>query len=772
MCPRKQRNPKPIFILHLVNEHKEVTVKYIVQPVFAGHAHMPGITGKKRYTIASAKSGKVASVRRGAVQLEQESWKERRRQQWKIEALSPGNTGQGEFYATDGQGNITPLEIHRCWRKTWDLIIPGRFGGSRFTDLLFYDRRAGVAEFHTTHRQGKVKRLKKHKGWRKTWDLIIPGRFGGSRFTDLLCYDREAGEVAFYTTDGQGNIAPLKKHKGWRKTWDLIIPGHFGGSKFTDLLFYDRGASEGAFYTTDGRGNIAPLKTHQGWRKTWDLIIPGHFSDGEFTDLLFYDRGAGEGEFYTTDGQGNITPLKTHRGWRKTWDLIVPGQFGGNEFTDLLFYDRGAGEGELCTTDGQGNITPLKTHQDWRNTWNMIVPGQFGGDGFTGLLFYTTAGSSGVFRIVSAKTGKVLLVSKGSMEDGAEIIERDWRGGRRQQWILEHLGRGRFKIISRKSGKVLDVLGGSIEQGAPIVQWSWHGGLSQQWQLSTITNLKTDRAYDARATIYEHGNYQGRSQVIGVGSYDMAELSIGNDTLSSLKVPDGLQVTLYEDANFKGRTKKFVSDTPWVGDDFNDLVSAVSVEMVATIYSERIYQGKSQHVGVGMYNIDDLTIGDDTLSSLKVPQGMMVTLFEHADFKGRLRVFTENTPWVGGDFNDITSGIAVKVMGIAIPNGALKYGDKVILRSHHGKYLAAEADGRLRANRDTIEPLEEFVITRSGDSKHTSYVSYSDTISLHSCHERYVAAGPEGGRMQTAATSVRMSDSPSCVRAIPCTTVL
>src|SRR5207249_8174109 len=56
------------------------------------------------------------------------------------------------------------------------------------------------------------------------------------------------------------------------------------------------------------------------------------------------------------------------------------------------------------------------------------------------------------------------------------------------------------------------------------------------------------------------------------------QLTIGNDQLSSLRVPEGWRVTLFSDARFSGMEKTFTSDTPWVGDDFNDITSAVLVE--------------------------------------------------------------------------------------------------------------------------------------------------------------------------------------------------
>ena len=56
--------------------------------------------------------------------------------------LRPQAGGHGEFYTTDGQGNLGFLKLNEGWRSSWTAIIPGNFGGSGFTDLLFYDPRA------------------------------------------------------------------------------------------------------------------------------------------------------------------------------------------------------------------------------------------------------------------------------------------------------------------------------------------------------------------------------------------------------------------------------------------------------------------------------------------------------------------------------------------------------------------------------------------------------------------------------------------------------
>ena len=83
----------------------------------------------------------------------------------------------------------------------------------------------------------------------------------------------------------------------------------------------------------------------------------------------------------------------------------------------------------------------------------------------------------------------------------------------------------------------------------------------------------------AEITIYEHANFQGRSQTLTAGQYDVAQLLIGNDTLSSARVPVGMVLRLYEHAHYQGASIEYRQDTPYVGGEWNDRVSSIIVYM-------------------------------------------------------------------------------------------------------------------------------------------------------------------------------------------------
>lgn len=80
------------------------------------------------------------------------------------------------------------------------------------------------------------------------------------------------------------------------------------------------------------------------------------------------------------------------------------------------------------------------------------------------------------------------------------------------------------------------------------------------------------------AIIYEHANYKGAAQCLQEGSYNVGDLEIGNDQLSSLRVRDGNTVILFEHKNFSGRKASVSKNTPFVGERWNDIVSSIIVE--------------------------------------------------------------------------------------------------------------------------------------------------------------------------------------------------
>lgn len=78
-------------------------------------------------------------------------------------------------------------------------------------------------------------------------------------------------------------------------------------------------------------------------------------------------------------------------------------------------------------------------------------------------------------------------------------------------------------------------------------------------------------------TIYQHADYKGASKKFYPGKYDMKQLGIGNDVLSSISIPNGMAVRVYEHWHFSGKSQEYVKSTKNVGKAWNDRVSSIHV---------------------------------------------------------------------------------------------------------------------------------------------------------------------------------------------------
>ncbi|MBK8260471.1 MAG: hypothetical protein IPK80_03935 [Nannocystis sp.] len=164
----------------------------------------------------------------------------------------------------------------------------------------------------------------------------------------------------------------------------------------------------------------------------------------------------------------------------------------------------------------------------------------------------------------------------------------------------------------------------------------------------------------SRPAIFEHIEFGGKRQDLTAGRYDVTQITLGNDVVSSVKVPQGWRVTLYLDSGFKGASKALVADARSLP-DFNDKTSSILVEETARpiVYEHIGFAGRSQTLSAGRYNIGSLVIGNDVISSVRVPNGWRVTLYQHANFGGATKVLTSDAQSIRG-FNDLTSSIVVE----------------------------------------------------------------------------------------------------------------
>lgn len=92
--------------------------------------------------------------------------------------------------------------------------------------------------------------------------------------------------------------------------------------------------------------------------------------------------------------------------------------------------------------------------------------------------------------------------------------------------------------------------------------------------------------------VFQHCNFTGYSAGLSTGTYNLSQLQalgVVNDDISSIQVPSGYKVTLYNDNNFAGSSVVVTAnDSCLVGKGFNDLVSSVRIEAANPGFSTTI----------------------------------------------------------------------------------------------------------------------------------------------------------------------------------------
>lgn len=90
-------------------------------------------------------------------------------------------------------------------------------------------------------------------------------------------------------------------------------------------------------------------------------------------------------------------------------------------------------------------------------------------------------------------------------------------------------------------------------------------------------------------TVYEDCNFRGKSRALDIGRYnDVRKLNLRNDSISSVHIPDGLQVILYENENQRGASTILSASVSCLNRQWNDQTSSLEVrEDSQSRYSNR-----------------------------------------------------------------------------------------------------------------------------------------------------------------------------------------
>ncbi len=197
-------------------------------------------------------------------------------------------------------------------------------------------------------------------------------------------------------------------------------------------------------------------------------------------------------------------------------------------------------------------------------------------------------------------------------------------------------------------------------------------------------------------TLYTGAGYTGTTQSVLAGSFDHP-LRIGNDSISSVRVPTGCEVVLHMHLGYTGATQ--VLRYSWPGstsDPWNDISTSVTVREKTeinsttpiscstngvTVYKDSNFAGTAQSLSSGKHDYNKLNLGpgDNSISSVRVKPGCKAILYQNSDFTGATKVLIGdwNSVYADEPWNNITSGIIIKnfATGLAESTQLVKNGN-------------------------------------------------------------------------------------------------
>ncbi|MCB5308697.1 peptidase inhibitor family I36 protein [Yersinia massiliensis] len=152
---------------------------------------------------------------------------------------------------------------------------------------------------------------------------------------------------------------------------------------------------------------------------------------------------------------------------------------------------------------------------------------------------------------------------------------------------------------------------------------------------------------------YADSNYTGESICAAEGNEVKSIMKNWNDRISSISVPKGMTVLIYEGNNFSGRSMTLKSNIDFLSHPdlryFNDIISSFKIKYSACFYEYDRFDGKaiclSDDEQTDLYNEKQHNISDslnDRISSISVPSAMQVTLYKDDRYNGDRFVLTEN----------------------------------------------------------------------------------------------------------------------------------
>ena len=189
--------------------------------------------------------------------------------------------------------------------------------------------------------------------------------------------------------------------------------------------------------------------------------------------------------------------------------------------------------------------------------------------------------NDGTVSLKSIANGKYVCAV---IDEQSQLLPRSNSASTWEKFKVEKIKDGEYALKACANDKYVKA---DLDNGGKLAATS--DSVAGAWEAFKITKTgeSSGLTYNAdagqqKAIFYLDSDYRGTKVSLSVGKYDYNEMvgkGIKNDALSSVKVPDGYRVTLYNDAGFGGGAKVLLQDASNLG-NFNDKTSSIIIEKV------------------------------------------------------------------------------------------------------------------------------------------------------------------------------------------------
>jgi hypothetical protein len=301
----------------------------------------------------------------------------------------------------------------------------------------------------------------------------------------------------------------------------------------------------------------------------------------------------------------------------------------------------------------------VKLHRNWFDTKLLDIS----------KLWHCLANEAGYFstgKKEPSNKGKLRCIPKAIIVVKKIAIEANWSEADKK--VAENsIGLGCFNLTESKfKDNTLN---------APSIQIiGWICEVLPKLPLISDPNLVEEKK-EMVVSIYDQDNFKGTKQTLITGKYDEAkgQLFIGDDNISSIEIADGLVARIFEYSNFQGNFIDLIDSQKFLPTFWNNKISSVIVYKAGAVpeptkniilFEHANYLGISQTIEKGKYNgITQLFNVGNGISSILIPQGMILRIYKATEFLGDFIELRSDVPAIATEWNDVIKSMVLYEVG-------------------------------------------------------------------------------------------------------------